>query len=158
MFYSNIYKKYFPILKNEDLNNLTEKELDSLYKWICTIDNEIYNLNHSNLLEAVKKGTYRMYVVEYDYERDKDFLLKNLMKKNFKAINDEDLSFINNVIYRHKYNFFLSMYQFPILDGRKYVENLFQEEKEFLSEEEFRLLIDAELNNYSRFYRTMKFI
>ena len=110
--YEKLYKKYFPIKSTSIFYEMEKKEFDILTKWIKNIENDILYMNINSRSRAVKAGAdfYRQIILDYP-KYDLYFLLQN---KQFSKLDKEDLEFVNDVLYRHKYNTFISYFIFPI--------------------------------------------
>ena len=110
--YEKLYKKYFPIKSTSIFYEMEKKEFDILTKWIKNIEDDILYMNINSRSRAVKAGAdfYRQIILDYP-KYDLYFLLQN---KQFSKLDKEDLEFVNDVLYRHKYNTFISYFIFPI--------------------------------------------
>lgn len=108
MFNSNLYKKHYPIQSPSDLYEMSEKDRRKLSNWICGMEADVQNWNYR---EAVR-GSRRRIVINYC--GDIKHLSQKIEAMNAAEISDEDLSFVNEVLYRHKYILPVSLYSFPI--------------------------------------------
>lgn len=103
--YSDIYKKYFPIVWK--YTEFTEIEKKRLCLWakrfkIDTKTNEF------------KKARYGpRYIITYNFDSyNVDEIINMIMNNQF---DEQGLIAINSIIYSHKYTTLLSFYFFPIL-------------------------------------------
>ena len=112
MFNSNLYKKHYPIQSSSDLYEMSEKDRKKLSNWIYVIEADVQNWNYR---EAVR-GSRRRIVINYPGVKQ---LSQKIRAVNAAEISEADLGFINEVLYRHKYIFPLSLYFFPIEKGTK---------------------------------------
>ena len=109
--YGKLYKKYFPIKSTSIFYEMEKKEFGILTKWIKNIESQ-------SRAKKVGADFYRQIKSEYPKSiNDLHLLLQN---KQFSKLDKEDLEFVNDVLYRHKYNTFISNFIFPI---RKRVHN-----------------------------------
>lgn len=116
MLKSKIYKTYYPLKNVSDVFHMTKKDKSILIKWLNTIktDIDIYNFQ-----KARKGGMQRGIYLFYD--RDISALTEKISKMDTNSceIDERDINFLNNVIYRHKYIGIISMYCFPCSSDRK---------------------------------------
>lgn len=103
--YGKLYKKYFPIKSTSIFYEMEKKEFDILTKWIKNIESRS---------RAVKAGADFYRQIKLDYPKSINDLHLLLQNKQFSKLDKEDLEFVNDVLYRHKYNTFISYFIFPI--------------------------------------------
>lgn len=111
MFNSSFFKKHYPIQSQTELYEMSEKDRRKLSNWICGMEADVQNWNYR---EAVR-GSRRRIVINYC--GDIKHLSQKIEAMNAAEISDEDLSFVNEVLYRHKYILPVSLYSFPIKYG-----------------------------------------
>ena len=109
--YGKLYKKYFPIKSTSIFYEMEKKEFDILTKWIKNIESQ-------SRAKKVRADFCRQ--IKSDYPKSINDLHLLLQNKQFSKLDKEDLEFVNDVLYRHKYNTFISYFIFPI---RKSVHN-----------------------------------
>lgn len=159
MIYSNLYKKYFPIKSIDDLFKIDEKDLRVLGKWVFNIELEMDAINLQAWQNSRRVDSFYICLLKTNYKKDPHILESKFYNRDFHSLDIDDLIFINNVLYRHKYNWFISSFQFPvIIDHKMYLENFFLEEKSFLEKEEFDLLIQEELKRCPMIYRVKELL
>ena len=97
-----------------------KKEFGILTKWIKNIENDILyrNIESQSRAKKARADFYRQ--IKSDYPKSINDLHLLLQNKQFSKLDKEDLEFVNDVLYRHKYNTFISYFIFPI---RKSVHN-----------------------------------
>ena len=118
--YGKLYKKYFPIKSTSIFYEMEKKEFDILTKWIKNIENDILYRNIESQSRAKKVRADFCRQIKSDYPKSINDLHLLLQNKQFSKLDKEDLEFVNDVLYRHKYNTFISYFIFPI---RKSVHN-----------------------------------
>lgn len=159
MFNSNLYKKYFPIKSIDDLFKIDLKDLKTLGRWVSNIQLEMDSINFQAWHNSRKIDSFYICLLKTNYKKNPKDLEYKIYNKDFYGLDIDDLIFINNVLYRHKYNWFISSYQFPIIrDHKTYLENFFLEEKTFLEKEEFDLLMEEELKKCPMIYRVKELL
>ena len=112
--YEKLYKKYFPIKSTSIFYEMEKKEFDILTKWIKNIEDDILYMNINSRSRAVKAGADFYRQIKLDYSKSINDLHLLLQNKQFSKLDKEDLEFVNDVLYRHKYNTFISYFIFPI--------------------------------------------
>lgn len=114
MLYSQIYKKYFPINHSSDVFFMSDKERKILSKWIkfVELDIEIYNVTKEQ--RGIKTGAYFAKQIVHTYSKSVSLLADKIKADNYGSLEKDDIDFINDVIYRHKYISLLSAFVFPI--------------------------------------------
>lgn len=112
--YGKLYKKYFPIKSTSIFYEMEKKEFDILTKWIKNIENDILYRNIESRSRAVKAGADFYRQIKLDYPKSINDLHLLLQNKQFSKLDKKDLEFVNDVLYRHKYNAFISYFIFPI--------------------------------------------
>ena len=118
--YGKLYKKYFPIKSTSIFYEMEKKEFGILTKWIKNIENDILYRNIESQSRAKKARADFCRQIKSDYPKSINDLHLLLQNKQFSKLDKEDLEFVNDVLYRHKYNTFISYFIFPI---RKSVHN-----------------------------------
>lgn len=108
MFNSSFFKKHYPIQSQTELYEMSEKDRRKLSNWIYVIEADVQNWNYR---EAVRGSRRRIAI---NYCGDIKQLSQKIGTMNAAEISDEDLRFINEVLYRHKYILPVSLYSFPI--------------------------------------------
>lgn len=106
--YGKLYKKYFPIKSTSIFYEMDEKECDILTRWIRNIEGDISSWNIKSQMRAVKQGAGFCRQIKLDYPKSIKDLYLLLKNKQFSGLDEEDLKFVNDVLYRHKYNAFIS--------------------------------------------------
>ena len=96
MFNSNLYKKHYPIQSSPDLYEMSEKDRKKLAEWIYDIETDVQDWNYR---EAVRGSRRRIAI---NYCGDIKQLSQKIGAMNAAEISDEDLRFVNEVLYRHK--------------------------------------------------------
>lgn len=112
--YGKLYKKYFPIKSTLIFYEMEKREFDILTKWIKNIENDILYRNIESRSRAIKAGADFYRRIKIDYPKSINNLHLLLQNKQFSKLDKEDLEFVNDVLYRHKYNTFISYFIFPI--------------------------------------------
>lgn len=112
--YGKLYKKYFPIKSTSIFYEMGKKEFDILTKWIKNIENDISCWNIESQTRAVRAGTDFCRQINLNYPKSINDLYLILQNKQFSRLDKYDLEFVNDVLYRHKYNAFISNFVFPI--------------------------------------------
>ena len=112
--YGKLYKKYFPIKSTSIFYEMEKNEFDILTKWIKNIDNDILCWNIESQNRAKRTGVDLCRQIKLDYPKSINDLHLLLQNKQFSRLDKEDLKFINDVLYRHKYNAFISNFIFPV--------------------------------------------
>ncbi len=97
-----------------------KKEFGILTKWIKNIENDILYRNIESQSRAKKARADFCRQIKSDYPKSINDLHLLLQNKQSSKLDKEDLEFVNDVLYRHKYNTFISYFIFPI---RKSVHN-----------------------------------
>ena len=108
MLKSKIYSEYFPVKNNH--TQFTEEDKQTLSKWVREFRTEV-------LARELEK--WKQYMNCYTYRLD-DFdenTMINMIAQN--QFDDYGLAMLNFIIYRHKYNTFLSLFVFPVLTKSK---------------------------------------
>ena len=108
MFNSDLYKKHYPIQSQSDLYGMSDKDRKKLSEWVYAIEADVKNWNYRSALHGSTRG------IEINYLGDIKQLSQKIRAVNAAEISEADLGFINEVLYRHKYIFPLSLYFFPI--------------------------------------------
>ena len=109
MFNSDLYKNHYPIQSQSDLYGMSEKDRKKLAEWIYDIETDVQDWNYRSALHGSTRG------IEINYLGDiKQQLSQKIRAVNVAEISEADLGFVNEVLYRHKYVFPLSLYFFPI--------------------------------------------
>ena len=108
MFNSSFFKKHYPIQSQTELYEMSEKDRRKLSIWIYVIEADVQNWNY----REAARGSRRRIVINYC--GDIKHLSQKIEAMNAAEISDEDLSFVNEVLYRHKYILPVSLYSFPI--------------------------------------------
>lgn len=112
MFNSDLYKKHYPIQSQSDLYGMSDKDRKKLSEWVYVIEADVKNWNYRSALHGSTRG------IEINYPGVKQ-LSQKIRAVNAAEISEADLGFINEVLYRHKYIFPLSLYFFPTEKGTK---------------------------------------
>lgn len=108
MFNSNLYKKHYPIQSPSDLYEMSGKDRKKLAEWIYDIETDVRDWNYRSALHGSIRG------IEINYCGNTKQLSQRIRAVNVAEISEADLGFVNEVLYRHKYVFPLSLYFFPI--------------------------------------------
>lgn len=108
MFNSDLYKKHYPIQSQSDLYGMSDKDRKKLSEWVYAIEADVKNWNYQSALHGSTRG------IEINYLGDIKQLSQKIRAVNAAEISEADLGFINEVLYRHKYIFPLSLYFFSI--------------------------------------------
>lgn len=108
MFNSNLYKKHYPIQSPSDLYEMSEKDRKKLAEWIYDIETDVRDWNYRSALHGSIRG------IEINYCGNTKQLSQKIRAVNVAEIREADLGFVNEVLYRNKYIFPLSLYFFPI--------------------------------------------
>lgn len=111
--YGKLYRKYFPIKSASIFYEMDEKEFGILIRWIKNIESDISCWNMESQMKAVKQGTALCRQVKLIYPKPIDNLYLLLKNKQFSRLDEDDLEFVNDVLYRHKYNSVISYFIFP---------------------------------------------
>ena len=108
-----LYKKYYPIKKSSVFYEMDEKDLNVLTRWIQNIgvDISIWNMESRN--RTMRQGGDLCRQIKITYSKSIKELCLLLKNKQFSLLDKEDLDFVNDVLYRHKYNPIVSLYLFP---------------------------------------------
>lgn len=122
MLYSKIYKSHYPLKTGLDIQLMNEKERLTISKWVNGIEIDIKCHNYNEIKRAIKCGADYAKQINIIYSGDIKDVAKRIREKRYCGEFDEnDIDFINQVIYGHKYNWFLSSFFFPI--QRPKIEN-----------------------------------
>jgi len=117
MLNSKIYSKYFPV---KDTNTqFTEQEKRVLCRWVYIFDTEV------RLREQEKGIKGYTHFTSYDMDKFDANVMKDMIIQN--SFDEKYLAWLNIIIYRHKYNTFLSYWIFPVFTKEK-ARELFGEE------------------------------
>lgn len=111
--YGKFYEKYYPIKSTSIFYEMDETEFGILTRWIKNIENDISSWNMKNQMKAVRQGDNLCRQVKLTYSKPIENLYLLLKNKQFYKLDEEDLEFINDVLYRHKYNSIISCFIFP---------------------------------------------
>lgn len=116
MLRSRFFTKYYPIKDVSDLFYMSQNDREVLGKWLRTIQSDVEVHNYSLVQNAGKRGFDKCTQICISYDRDISLLAEKICKisSNYSEIDERDVDFINDVIYRHKYIWFISSYCFPI--------------------------------------------
>lgn len=115
MLYSNIYKRYFPIKSTAAISLMSEKERKCLSHWLSVIKKEIEILNSVRMRKACERRQPYFKQTIITYSKEPQLLAKKIREnRDCGSLECDDIDFINDVIYRHKYNTFLAIFIFPI--------------------------------------------
>lgn len=116
MLHSRFFKNYYPIKNVSDLFHMPQKDREILSKWLKTIQSDIDKYNYKSLINANKCGMNTCRQICMTYDKNTLLLAEKVCKiSRFSfEIDEKDIDFINDVIYRHKYIWFISSYFFPI--------------------------------------------
>lgn len=125
MIYSKIYKSYYPIKTGLDIQLINEKERRIISKWLSGIKMDIECYNYNEIKKSIKCGADYAKQIKITYKGNIKDVANRIKEKRFCGEFDKyDIDFINQVIYRHKYNWFLSSFFFPIQNTKKEYEDL----------------------------------
>lgn len=113
LLYSKLYKKYYPIKGSATLYEMDEIELNVLIKWIKNIENEISVWNIESEMRAMRRGSGLCRQIKLTYSKPIKSLYSLLKNKQFSMLDEEELTFVNDVLYIHKYNSVISWFTFP---------------------------------------------
>lgn len=111
--YGKLYKKYFPIKSTSIFYEMDEKDCGILTRWIKNIESDISCWNMESQMKAVRQGADLCRQIKLTYPKPIENLYLLLKNKQFSRLDEEDLEFINDVLYRHKYNSVISSFIFP---------------------------------------------
>jgi len=116
MLYSKIYKRHFPVLSK--YTEFTEEEKKTLRKWVNTFEIDC----------EARRESYRhsgiLYYQDFNLDLFEPKKINEMIDKN--QFDDLNLAILNIIIYRHKYNAFLSIWCFPLLTNdvaRRYIKD-----------------------------------
>lgn len=112
--YGKLYKKYFPIKSTSIFYEMENKECDTLTRWIKNIKKDILRWNIESVSRATRTGTVFCRQIKLDYPKSINDLWLLLKTRQFSRLDEEDLKFVNDVLYKHKYNAVISYFVFPI--------------------------------------------
>lgn len=109
MLKSKMYQKYFPI--KDTLTRFTKEEKEILCKWVNSFDLELQTENAVRRRRAVKSGMgYCVFLTMEEYDKE---VLLDMINQN--CFDKKHLGILNIILYRHKYNAFLSLWLYPVL-------------------------------------------
>ena len=111
--HSRLYKKYYPIQGVQSFHDMDTKDFDVLLRWILTAERDVVLYNDVSMKQAVRQGIDRYRGIVITYTKPVQDLCSLLADGKFEQLDECDLEFINDVLYRHKYNSFVSLYIFP---------------------------------------------
>lgn len=116
MLHSKLFKKYYPIKDISDLFHMPQKDRETLAKWLRMIQADVNANNYISTRNAEKCGSYKCTQIYFLYDKDILLLAEKICKisNTYSEIDEQDIDFVNDVIYRHKYNWLISCYCFPI--------------------------------------------
>lgn len=112
--YGTLFKKYYPIKNTSIFYEIKKREYDILTKWVKNFEREILCWNIGSKKRAAKAGINFCQQIKLTYSKSINDLYLLLKNKQFTKLDEEDLEFVNNILYRHKYNPFISFFIFPI--------------------------------------------
>lgn len=112
--YDTLFKKYYPIKNTSIFYGIKEREYDILTRWVKNIESDILCWNVVSKERAAKSGMKFYQQIKLTYPKSVNDLYLLLKNKQFTKLDEEDLEFVNDVLYRHKYNPFISYFIFPI--------------------------------------------
>lgn len=112
MLNNKIYSKYFPVKSH--VTQFDEEEKKTLCTWASTFKTEV------RVREIEKSKSGRVYIYSYDMSKYDEKTMRDMIRQN--CFDDENLAMLNIILYRHKYNAFLSLWFFPMLTKSKIVE------------------------------------
>lgn len=113
MLKNKIYRKYYPIKKYTDLYLFEKGEQNQLINWIKIYEREIKYRNFENIIKAIKTNSIVVPIHILHYKKPVSELVALIGQKKFSQIDKEDIVFLNEVLKRHKYNSFLSVFLTP---------------------------------------------
>lgn len=113
MLKNKIYRKYYPIKKYTDLYLFEKGEQNQLINWIKSYELEIKYRNIENIFKAIKTNSIVVPIHILHYKKPVSELVALIGQKKFSQIDKEDILFLNEVLQRHKYNSFLSVFLKP---------------------------------------------
>jgi len=105
MLKSKIYSNHFPV--KSYVTSFNEDEKRTLCKWATVFKTEVL----AREIEKSNQG-YRYYP-SYNLDKYDEKIMVDMINQN--CFDDRYLLILNIIIYRHKYNAFLSIWLFPIL-------------------------------------------
>lgn len=105
MIKSKLYSKYFPIQDNHTQFNEEDKKI--LGKWASVFKTEVL----ARECQINKHGF--IYFSSYNLDKYDERKMQGMIQQN--CFDDYYLCVLNAIIYRHKYNAFLSIFFFPII-------------------------------------------
>lgn len=120
MLHSKFFSKYYPIEDVSDLFHLPQNDRAILVKWLSRIKAEISEYNLRSAHHSAKMGLREYRMIYLSYDRDILSLTEKVDKLDSYAyeIDERDIEFINDVIYRHMYIGLISFYCFPVRKKR----------------------------------------
>ena len=112
MLKSKLYSKYFPI--REQHTQFDEEEKKTLSKWVCRFKREVQVRELQKTKEYSSMGiSHLVRFPSYDIDKYDEKIMVDMIQQN--RFDDEYLAMLNLIIYRHKYNAFLSIFFFPMV-------------------------------------------
>ena len=131
MIYSKLYKKYFPFHSCAEIQMLDEKEKELLISYVKRFACDVDVRNKIAFENAAKNGIKKVEI--YELIKPESFYTELADKiSESKVITDEELKSVNNILYRNKYNWFLSAYFFPVRDEEKnndFIRTIYEEQR-----------------------------
>ena len=116
MLNSKIYKKYYPLKNVADIFHMAQEDRAVLVKWLHRIKTDIELYNFLSYKKALKNGFKNYARICISYDRDILSLAEKVSKIGVYSceIDEKDITFLNGVIYRHKYIEIISTFCFPV--------------------------------------------
>lgn len=112
--YGKLFKKHYPIRSTSIFYEMKKRECDILTRWVKNLECDILCWNIGSKKRAAKAGVNFCKQIKLAYSKSINDLYLLLKNKQFAKLDEEDLEFVNNVLYRHKYKPFISYFLFPI--------------------------------------------
>ena len=114
MLHSKMYKQYYPIKNKWDLKNMNCDEIKTLCRWTEKIEIELKVKNMEAKRRSVNSGLRFHNCLFLHYSKPLLYLTDKILNHSIALLDEEDIALINVVLYRHKYNAFISQFIFPI--------------------------------------------
>lgn len=112
LFHSNLYKKYYPLRSFSTFCEMDDKELKLLTKWIKNTERDAKRFNFKKGKVSPKDIEGFLSLIEGSFRKSADKLCEALKNKQLQDLDKNDLSFVNFVLQRHKYNSIISFLSF----------------------------------------------
>lgn len=134
MLKSKLYKQHFPILSR--YTEFTEKEKNKLCIWAGMFKKEVVYREWRKINSAHKVEFCSYFMKSYNLEKMTEMINKN-------HFDEENLFWLNAILYRNKYNFVMSLWLFPVLQPQ-FVKILEDKLKNYTLHEYIKICIPSD--------------